>query len=217
MSIGDRIVLYGLIRGLKPETYLEIGVRWGGSARIVAAAMAANGYGRAVGLDPNLRAFRPTAAELKGRFELVEGYSPEDTGKAAERVGGRLDFVLIDAVHTYSAVKTDLAGVAPYLGDGAYVLLHDAFHEGINAAVEEFLAANGDFSDLGIVSRDAKVGTPVSYMGLRLLRKGPERFSERLSEAHRRAGSQAPSPSRDVWDYDPYALRMGNPLGRRPD
>jgi len=57
------------------------GVRWGGSARIVATAMDANGFGRAVGLDPNLRVFRPTAAYGHfGREE--EGFTWERTDKA---------------------------------------------------------------------------------------------------------------------------------------
>lgn len=215
MSVGDRIVLYGLIRGLKPRTYLEIGVRWGGSARLVATAMAANGFGRAVGLDPNLGEFRPTPAELNGHYVTLEGYSPEDTGKAAQMVGGRLDFVFIDAVHTYSAVKADLAGVVPFLSDGGYILFHDAYHQGINGAVDEFLTGNEAFVDLGIVSRNAAPAEPVSYMGMRLIRKGHESFEVRLKELHQLAGQDTPFLSRDVWDYDPYAVRMGNPLGRK--
>jgi hypothetical protein len=67
------------------------------------------------------------------------------------------------------------------------------------------------------VSRNAVVRSPVSYNGLRLMRKGTENFAERLSEAHRRSGSEAPALSRDVWDHDTYALRIGNPLGRKRD
>lgn len=215
MSIGDRIVLYGLIRGLKPERYLEIGVRWGGSARIVSTAMEANGFGKAVGLDPNVNGFRPSKSELHGRYQLVQGYSPEDTARAIRGLDGGIDFVFIDAIHTYTAVKADLNGAASYLNDGGYILLHDAFHQGINAAADEFLAANPEFTDLGIVSRNAIVGTPVSYMGLRLLRKGGEDFALRLGEAHKRTGSPPPILNPETWDYDPYANRLGNPMGRK--
>ncbi|MEO1467692.1 MAG: class I SAM-dependent methyltransferase [Pseudomonadota bacterium] len=216
MPMGDRIVLYGLVRGLKPATYLEIGVRWGGSARIVANAMEANGFGQAVGLDPDLSNFRPGAGALFGRYATVEGYSPEDTPKAAARLDGPIELAFIDAVHTYSAVKSDLAGVAPLMAPGGHVLFHDAFHQGINEAVDEFLRANPDFVDLGMVSRNASVELPVSYFGLRLIRKGPLDFAAELGRAHARDGTPMPALSAEVWDHDPYAERMGNPLGR-PD
>lgn len=214
MPIGDRIMLYALIRGLKPERYLEIGVRWGGSARIVATAMQANGFGKVVGLDPDLSNFRPGKRELFGRVELVEGYSPDDTGRAVEALGGKPDLVFIDAVHTCSAVREDVKGVLPYIEDGAHILFHDAFHQGINRAVDEFLAENDGFTDLGIVSKNASIGTPVSYTGLRLVRKGGIDFEKELFAAHDREGEPHPEISSSVWDHDPYANRAGNPLGR---
>jgi len=215
MPIGDRIVLYGLIRGFKPRTYLEIGVRWGGSARIVSTAMEANGFGKAVGLDPDLSNFRPKTAELFGRYEMIKGYSPEDTPKAIAKLSS-LDFVFIDAVHTYSAVKSDLEGILPHLPENTLLLFHDAFHQGVNQAVDEFLNEHGQFIDWGMVSRNAAVGAPVSYAGLRLMRRSIPAFSTELAEAHERAGVAAPVLSSEFRDHDPYAIRMGNPLGR-PD
>jgi predicted O-methyltransferase YrrM len=214
MSIGDRIVLYGLIRGLKPATYMEIGVRWGGSARIVAQAMEANGAGRAVGLDPDLSNFRPRPRELFGRFTLVQGYSPEATPQAVEKLGGKVEFLFIDAVHTHAAVLSDLSGAAEYVTPGGYILFHDAFHQGINAAVDEFLKANPEFHDLGILSRNASVMEPVSYLGMRLIQRGLRPFADELRAVHAEAGLSEPRLSPDVWDHDAYALKVGNAMGR---
>ncbi|MEM1430779.1 MAG: class I SAM-dependent methyltransferase, partial [Pseudomonadota bacterium] len=217
MPIEDRIVLYALIRGLKPKSYLEIGVRWGGSARIVAAAMEANGSGEGVGLDPDLSAFRPRRKDLHGRYRTLQGCSPDDTAKAAALLGRSVDFAFIDAVHTYSAVKADAGGLLPYCSPGGYVLFHDAFHQGINRAVDEFLEKNHDFIDLGILSKNPEVGLPVSYGGLRLIKRGTAtEYSADLASAHARAGMAEPKLEEAVWDYDPYANRIGNPLGR-PD
>ena len=215
MPIGDRITLYGLIRGLRPARYLEIGVRWGGSARIVSTAMEANGIGRAVGLDPNLDNFRPRKRELFDRFTGIMGFSPEDIPKAIEALDGAPDFVFIDAVHTYAAVKLDLAGVVQHLAPNATILLHDAFHQGIDQAVKEFLSENKDFSDVGIVSRHPTEGSPVSYSGLRMLQTGPHDFFAELKDAHSRNGLPEPRLDSELWNYDPYANRIGNPLGRK--
>lgn len=215
MPIGDRIALYGLIRGLRPARYLEIGVRWGGSARIVSTAMEANGKGKAVGLDPDLSAFRPRKQELFGRFAGVEGFSPEDTPRAIEALGGAPDFVFIDAVHTYAAVKVDLAGVVQHLAPKATILLHDAFHQGIDQAVKEFLQEHTDFSDAGIVSRHPTEGDPVSYSGLRMLQIGNHDFLAELKDAHLRNDLPEPQLNPDFWNYDPYANLVGNPLGRK--
>lgn len=214
MPLGDRVMLYGLIRGLKPQRYLEIGVRWGGSARIVCNAMESNGFGQAVGLDPDLSNFRPKPSELFGRFETVQGYSPEDIEKAVEKLGGAPDFVFVDAVHTYSAVKADLQGLLPHLAEQAHVLLHDAFHQGIDQAAREFLKDQPDFSDLGLLSKNASLGDPVSYTGMRLLRKGSVDFKAELAALHAREGKPPPEFKPDYWDHDPYAQRMGNALGR---
>lgn len=214
MSIGDRIVLYGLIRGLRPKRYLEIGVRWGGSGRIVAHAMQANDIGQAIGIDPDLTNFRPSKKELFGRYSLFKGYSPEAIPAAVGQQGGQIDFAFIDAVHTYSAVKADAVALAELIEIGGHILFHDAYHQGINQAIDEFLTEHPDFVDCGIVSRNADAGTPVSYLGMRLVRRGTRAFQSELAELHQNAGLDAPELSSDVWDYDPYAIRMGDALGR---
>lgn len=214
MTIGDRIVLYGLVRGLKPRAYLEIGVRWGGSARIVSTAMEANGFGKGVGLDPDLSNFLPRESELFGRFSLCKGYSPEDIPAAIETLGSPPDFVFIDAVHTYSAVLSDLKGVLPHVAERAYVLLHDAYHQGVSAAGDEILTEDQRLVDLGILSKNPMVALPNSYCGLRLLRLGDASLAYELTSAHNDAGLPTPELDRANWDKDPYAERRGTPLGR---
>ena len=107
MCATDRIMLYALVRGLRPERALEIGVRWGGSARIISNAMEDNGAGQIVGLDPDNTVFRPGAAELHGRYRFCVGYSPQDVPRAVAMLDGPLDFAFIDALHTHDASYAD--------------------------------------------------------------------------------------------------------------
>ena len=39
MEQVDRILLYALVRSLRPDRVLEIGIRYGGGARIIASAL----------------------------------------------------------------------------------------------------------------------------------------------------------------------------------
>lgn len=216
MPIGDRIMLYALVRGLKPLHALEIGVRWGGSARIITNAMEDNGIGVLVGLDPDLTNFRPKDQELHGRYILVEGYSPESTFKAVEKLNGQLDFVFIDAVHTHDAVQADLAGVESFLSEGGHIVFHDTYHQGIMIAVNQFLDENSDWVDCGILSRNPEIMNPVSYAGLRLIRKGKIDGEDIITSAYKSAGKNVPKFDKSLWNFDPYANRVGNTLGR-PD
>jgi predicted O-methyltransferase YrrM len=192
MCEPDRIMLYALVRGLRPHRVLEIGARWGGGARIISSALEDSGAGYAVGIDPEIEAFRPTKRELFGRYELIRGYSPGDIPLAVKALGGHFNLVIIDAMHTHDHVLADFNGVIPYLAPYAHVLLHDAFHVGINAAVNEVLLQNKNFIDCGVLTHHPQItDAPVAYQGLRLIRTNspsPEYFiKDRFLEQRRRA------------------------------
>jgi predicted O-methyltransferase YrrM len=209
MCITDRIMLYSLVRGLRPEKALEIGARWGGSARIIVNAMQENAIGQLVGLDPETSAFRAKPKHLHGRYTLVNGYSPQDTPRAIQHLGSQIDFVFIDAVHIYDCVLADFKGVIPYLNPGAHVLFHDAFHQGVNAAIDCILAENPKFVDCGFMSRNPELGTPVAYQGLRLVRYGTVKSEEMISHAYTSRSLEPPRFSKKFWNYDLFAMRVG--------
>jgi predicted O-methyltransferase YrrM len=217
MCFTDRIMLYALVRGLRPQRALEIGVRWGGSAKIMTSAMEENGIGKLVGLDPFPEAFRAKSKELHRRYTLVRGYSPDGTDLAVKELDGPLDFVLIDALHTHDAVVADFQGVIPYLDEKAHVLLHDTYHQGINEGINKILSAHPDFIDCGFLTRNPSVGTPVSYQGLRLIRKGTVDGLELITEAYQRAEVAVPPFSASLWNYDEYANRINQGATQVPD
>ena len=49
----ERLMLYALVRGLRPTNLLEIGSFYGGSAQLIHAAMIANGKGHLWCVDIN--------------------------------------------------------------------------------------------------------------------------------------------------------------------
>ncbi len=210
MCETDRIMLYALARGLRPVHALEIGSRWGGSARIITNAMEENGVGRLVGIDPETTAFRARKKDLHHRFTLVEGYSPEAIPRALEAVDSdAFDFVFIDALHTHDAARDDFLGVLPHLSPGAHILFHDAYHQGIDQAITDIVAAHDELFDLGFVTRNPSIGEPVAYQGLRLVRQGDVDGRELIASAYRHADRAPPVFHAALRNYDQFANRIG--------
>jgi cephalosporin hydroxylase len=209
MCEPDRVMLYALVRGLRPERVLEIGARWGGGARIISAALNDSGIGKAIGIDPEPQNFRPSAKDLLNRYELMTGYSPQDVPAAVAKLGGKIDLAFIDAMHTHDHVYADFNAVIPHMASGGHVLLHDTFHVGIHTAIEKVLAANPDFIDCGFLSRYPSVlpDAPVAYEGLRLIRTGTPPNHDTMRKSYRLAGGDA-SLSPDLINWDHYWNRV---------
>lgn len=208
MCPTDRILLYGLVRGLQPRYAVEIGVRWGNSARIITAAMEENRIGRLVGIDPNVASFRAKPAELFGRYQLIKGYSPAAIPEAVNALGtSRIDFALIDGLHTHDAVRDDLLALLPLLSDGAHVLLHDTYHQGIDRAVRSVCAQDQKLFDCGFLTRSPAVDSPNAYGGFRLLRHGEVDSEGLITEAYLRDRKAAPVFSAEYWNRDVYTDR----------
>lgn len=171
MRIDERLFLYSFVRGFRPERALEIGVLRGGSAAIITNAMEESGRGLLVGVDPAPNLKVPWRS-LHGRYTLVQKPSPDAIPEARAAAGGPFDFVLIDGLHMYDQVVKDIAAVLPHLADGAYVLLHDAFHYGVATAIREAVETEASLVDCGYPCRTANItADPVTpYNGFRLLR-----------------------------------------------
>lgn len=209
MCVTDRIMIYALVRGLRPEHVLEIGVRWGGAARIIANALEDTGRGYAIGIDPETKAFRVSPSDLHNRYRLIEGSSPEDVPAAVELLGGVVNFVFIDALHTHDAVRSDFEAVRPFLADDAHVLFHDNYHQGICLAVDSILDEHPEFSDCGILTRSPAVEIPVSGQGLRLIRKGVVDGVSLIKEGYERSGIRVPPFTPALRNWDAWGNRVG--------
>jgi predicted O-methyltransferase YrrM len=203
MCPTDRLMLYALVRGLRPQLALEIGSRWGGSARIITNAMEENGIGKLAGIDPMTSQFRAKHSDLHGRYILIEGYSPKAIHLAVEKLGGKLDFVFVDGLHIYDAARADFEGCIPHLAPGAHILFHDTFHQGIDRAVRDVIGADERFVDCGFITRNPVVKMPVSGQGLRLVRFGAVDSEALIRDSYQRSGLSAPPFSETFNNHDP--------------
>jgi predicted O-methyltransferase YrrM len=218
MRIDERIFLYALVRGLRPQRALEVGILQGGGGAIMANAMEENGRGSIIGLDPDPN-ITVRERDFHGRYKVLRRPSPEGVAEAAAMAGGAFDFVLIDGLHRYDQVRQDIDAVKQFLASDSYVLFHDAFHYGVAEAIKEAVAADERWIDCGYVCQTARIDNDpfTPYNGFRLLRFGPAKVVDAfdvVSPIYAEAGKTAPVPSRDMLDHDGWFCRKIEPCAK---
>lgn len=147
VSLDGALLLYGVIRSLRPEVVVETGVASGISSSFIGAAMLANGTGRLVSIDLPPRPIvlddggeydwteRGVAwampdeirDELGSRFELVL----EDVRTSLPRIVdefGTIDVFVHDDLHTPDHMRWEFDLVWPALRPGGVVLCDDVNH-----------------------------------------------------------------------------------------
>jgi predicted O-methyltransferase YrrM len=87
----------------------------------------------------NTEAFRQFITTHRGESATLAGQVPDG-----------LDFLFIDADHSYQAAKADLAAFAPKLKRGGILLLHDFAYETVRQACSEYMKRQS-VVDLGLV------------------------------------------------------------------
>ena len=130
----------------------EIGVRFGDTAEVI---LANNPELKLYLVDPYTPyedIYCPYTQEMQSDIELkakqrLEKYKGaawiKKTSVEAVKhfMRGTLDFVFIDAVHTYEHVREDIALWTPIIRNGGYLTGHDYSIEGVKKAVDEFVKA----------------------------------------------------------------------------
>jgi predicted O-methyltransferase YrrM len=177
MTWPERVVLYSLIFGLRPQRCLEIGTKMGGSALIISAALDDIGAGQLICVDSHPQVKPEHWQQLAHRTTLITGMSPRILPRTVEVAGGLFDFALIDGDHELSGVIKDIEGVLPLLTSGAYMIFHDAHYYGVADAIDRMLERYSDrLTDCGMLSTEQTPegrtvkGRPVIWGGLRMLR-----------------------------------------------
>ncbi len=152
---AERLMLFNLIYCLRPQKYIEVGIRFGGASLIVARAMDASGNdGKLYLVDAEPEVSPETLESIQHRSEIIQGWSPYVLKEVAGKAGGQFDFVFIDAGHQMEAVMRDAMGVFPFLADGAYLLFHDSYRTDVREGIDRFVAMHpASLVDCGMVTR----------------------------------------------------------------
>lgn len=152
---AERLMLFNLIYCLRPQEYIEVGIRFGGASLIVSKAMdASSSDGKLYLVDASPEVADDTWKQIEHRSELIEGWSPGVLTDAAKTARAPFDFAFIDAGHQMEAVLRDSVGVFPFLADGAYLLFHDAYRTDVREGIDRFVTMHpASLVDVGMVTR----------------------------------------------------------------
>jgi cephalosporin hydroxylase len=127
----DVVRMQELIWRVQPDVLVETGVAHGGSLVFYASLFAAIGKGRVIGVDIDIRMGNRAAIEghvLAPRIELIEGSSVAPATLAAVRAAirpGERVLAVLDSDHTRDHVAAELAGYAPLVTPGSYLVVCD--------------------------------------------------------------------------------------------
>lgn len=141
------LLLFHLVRNLRPRVCVELGTCIGVSAAYQAAAMRLNGEGRLITLE-GARPLAELAADNLASLGLDHAHVVP--GRFQDTLGGVLlefasvDFVFIDGHHDEHATLQYFSQVAPHLAPGAAVVLDDiGWSPGMTRAWKAIAASPG--------------------------------------------------------------------------
>lgn len=144
MALQEIMVLEGLKDLLSPKLILIIGNAMGWSTIALGLIFP---KAKILAIDPDQGGNEITnrlAAKAGLKIEAVAGFSPQDVDRlAGKHLGGKLDLVLIDAVHTPEAVREDCQAVAPLAQAGTVWLFHDIIDWKLHAPFWELCQGQG--------------------------------------------------------------------------
>ena len=153
LSSAGRAFLFHLVRTTLPQTVLEIGTYFAGTAEVIARALHQNGTGLLITTDPfgGERCpliFRqwPDALRRHVRFHAINSMALAQSLAQEQRL---IDVAFIDGCHDYEYVLFDALAFGKLVRPGGVLVLDNAEQPGVYRACAEFLRHNPDWSELG--------------------------------------------------------------------
>lgn len=136
-SHGEKMLLYWLIRELKPKVVVETGTHRGLTSLYMAAAIKDNGVGHLTTCDPN-----PEwgSASNFAKFPELESLITFNLAQGKTLDVKNIDFFFCDGFHGKQDVLEEIDAIFPNLSTVSTVVFHDCWYgdtEGVNEALEE--------------------------------------------------------------------------------
>lgn len=149
----DRMLLYHLVRALRPLHVVEIGTYFAAGAEVLARALWENGRGLLHTIDPYGKIRGPSLiGRWDERLRAHVRFYPWNSMEFFERLDARqfpLDLVFVDGNHNFESALFDLQSAAKRIRPGGIVVMDDANQSGPFWASKVFLEQNPGWTELG--------------------------------------------------------------------
>jgi len=120
---AHEMMIYCIVRGIKPKAILEIGVRAGVSTLAMCQALE---DGLLVDdIDYNCCDVDKTCINIKQKTIVPLNFYIMTSDKLAEEWDKKLDILFIDGYHEYSQVKRDYFTFSKFVRPNGFIFLHD--------------------------------------------------------------------------------------------
>jgi predicted O-methyltransferase YrrM len=155
ISPQQGMLIYRLVREVKPENSLEIGLAFGFSTIYFFAAIQANGKGHHTSVDPfqyetwhGIGVARGQVLGTKpGSFEFCHETSIQALARFAKEQR-RFGVIFIDGDHKFDGVSVDFALASSVCELGGYIILDDMWMPSIQRAVSFIRLNRVDFTEV---------------------------------------------------------------------
>jgi predicted O-methyltransferase YrrM len=149
------MLIYQLLRELKPENSLEIGLAFGFSTLYFLAAIHANGSGHHTAVDPFQHEWWHGIGVAREKVVGIEPSSFEFTQETSilaltrfAREQRKFGVIFIDGDHTFDGVLIDFSLASLVCDPGSYIILDDMWMPSIQKAVSFIHSNRQDFTVL---------------------------------------------------------------------
>ena len=133
MSRTERYFLNGIIRALRPQKILEVGVANGGGTAIILNAISDIDGAELYSVDYLEKSYRYPGKlsgflveekfrQLTDKWHVFRG---GDVSRFIEEIGGDVDLLMLDTVHTHPWETLNFLCVLPFMKRDSWTLLHD--------------------------------------------------------------------------------------------
>lgn len=136
-SMGEKMLLYWMIRDMKPKIVLETGTHRGLTSLVMAHALYDNGEGHLHTADPFDWGAPGNFSKIPELSEYITYY--KEPGRDTVNRLEKIDFVFIDGYHEFDDVVPEIKNLLPGLNTRAVVVFHDCWYgntDGVNEAME---------------------------------------------------------------------------------